>query len=173
MDVKGYYFTKRAATDVAPGGITVSKNPRLPEGLFSITEYSWGKLALWFLDNDLFTDDERCDAYNMYMSINAGKIFWAYYDHNIPKIACRIEIYTLIKECGASYVVSNYGFEKILKKETPTSKCCQSLDEAQLYLKNRRDDEVNRLRGIIDFLINGYLRIMTVPDKKHDGPIKV
>lgn len=53
------YFIKRAADGEIPGGITVSKSARLPDGDFQITEYVWGVGSLWFVDSDKFTSDER------------------------------------------------------------------------------------------------------------------
>lgn len=58
-----FYFFPREPYQGNPGGITVSKNPELPEGDFQITEYSWGRRSLWFIDGDRFTGRERAMAY--------------------------------------------------------------------------------------------------------------
>lgn len=55
----GFYVHDRIATDDCPAGFTVSRRAELPAGDFGITEYSWGDMALWFLDADEFTADER------------------------------------------------------------------------------------------------------------------
>ena len=59
------FFHPRAADGETPGGITVSKSRRLPAGDFGITEYIWGPIALWFVDSDRFTADERQAAYEL------------------------------------------------------------------------------------------------------------
>ena len=59
------FFYPRAADGKKPGGITVSKTPALPEGDFGLTEYIWGPSALWFVDSDRFTADERQAAYEL------------------------------------------------------------------------------------------------------------
>ena len=41
-NMKVFHFFEREATKMVPAGVTVSKNAKLPEGDFRITEYSWG-----------------------------------------------------------------------------------------------------------------------------------
>ena len=60
--MKAYFFF-RERTIEAPAGWTVSRRQKLPEGEFGITEYKWGKIALWFVDRDNFTSDEREAVY--------------------------------------------------------------------------------------------------------------
>jgi len=67
------FLHERLATDGCPSGITISKKPFLPEGDFSITEYSWGDCKLWFVDADNFTADERQAAYLSY--ITGGAVY--------------------------------------------------------------------------------------------------
>lgn len=64
----GFYFFDRAEDGTNPAGVTVSKRDPLPEGDFGITEYMWGDVALWFVDEDNFTDNERQLAYMAYMT---------------------------------------------------------------------------------------------------------
>lgn len=56
--MKAYYY-ERSETSEVPAGITVSKQPKLPDGDFVITEYCWGETSLWFIESDEFTADER------------------------------------------------------------------------------------------------------------------
>lgn len=60
------HFFNRAGSYGRPAGITVSKRHELPSGEFGITEYTWGNVSLWFVDDDHFTADERQFAYNIY-----------------------------------------------------------------------------------------------------------
>lgn len=53
------HFFERSETDDCEAGWTVSKKPELPVGDFSITEYSWPGVSLWFVDADKFNADER------------------------------------------------------------------------------------------------------------------
>ena len=59
MSKSTYFFLR---TD--PPGITVSKSNTLPEGDFTITEYTWEGHSLWFIDKDNFTEDERENAFS-------------------------------------------------------------------------------------------------------------
>lgn len=61
--MKKVYFFERIETPIHPAGITVTKKPDLPKGNFRITEYCWGSVALWFVDDDNFNSDERQAAY--------------------------------------------------------------------------------------------------------------
>jgi hypothetical protein len=63
----GFYFHERRTDGEDPAGLTVSKRATLPEGDFMITEYCWGAMALWFVDSDNFTADERQSAYEAFM----------------------------------------------------------------------------------------------------------
>ena len=58
-----FYFFEREVTEDCEAGFTVSKKADLPEGDFSITEYSWHYNKLWFVDKDEFTANERQAAY--------------------------------------------------------------------------------------------------------------
>lgn len=64
-----FYCYPRMATGNSPSGITISKCRPLPSGDFGITEYSWGSLSLWFVDDDEFTADERQIAYMAYVTL--------------------------------------------------------------------------------------------------------
>lgn len=66
-------FFERLTEPEAPGGITVSKRSELPSGDFQITEYYWGEASLWFIDDDQFTDDERQESYELWVSIGIAK----------------------------------------------------------------------------------------------------
>ena len=59
----GVYFYPRKAYRGDPAGITVSKRSMLPDGEFGITEYAWGNVSLWFVNEDEFSADERQSAY--------------------------------------------------------------------------------------------------------------
>lgn len=59
QEIRGFWFHVRVADGDTPEGFTVSKRKRLPPGDFRITEYLWGEFALWFVDADNFTEDER------------------------------------------------------------------------------------------------------------------
>lgn len=54
------------------GGVTVSKKPKLPEGDFYTTEYTWHGsgifCVLWFVKDDKFTAAEREAAKDAYMA---------------------------------------------------------------------------------------------------------
>lgn len=63
----GVWFHDRIAVRDAPAGITVSRNKKLPDGDFGLTEYHWGPVSLWFVDDDEFSADERQDAYRSYV----------------------------------------------------------------------------------------------------------
>lgn len=63
---RDYIFVRLANGD-DPGGCTVSKRSTLPAGDFQITEYSWGKDSLCFVDADNFTEAERQAAYIGYL----------------------------------------------------------------------------------------------------------
>ena len=54
-----FYFWSRCAEGDNPAGVTVSKRRRLPDGDFGLTEYKWGHQALWFVDADRFTANQR------------------------------------------------------------------------------------------------------------------
>ena len=69
--MRNYYFFHRHEDDDNPAGITVSKRPQLPAGEFDLTEWKWGPVVLWFLDDDKFTANERQEAYCKH----AGKAF--------------------------------------------------------------------------------------------------
>ena len=69
-----FNFVKRRAGGDVPAGVTVSKRFALPDGDFTITEYSWGKLTLWFVDSDEFTADERKAAVRAYRAIQKGEL---------------------------------------------------------------------------------------------------
>lgn len=56
-------FIPRQRDGDNPGGLTVSKNVRLPEGEFQLDSYKWGSVTLWFVHDDNFTADERQQAY--------------------------------------------------------------------------------------------------------------
>lgn len=63
--MKFFYFD-RDERPGKPAGVTVSKHPTLPDGDFRITEYKWPRAfgypryaALWFVEADRFTADER------------------------------------------------------------------------------------------------------------------
>ena len=63
--VKFHYFERQVEGD-KPAGVTVSKNEKLPEGDFGITEYtwtSWSPTSFWFGDVDDFSEDERQKGY--------------------------------------------------------------------------------------------------------------
>lgn len=60
------FFHERGETPICPAGTTVSKSESLPEGDFSITEYRWGYIRLWFVDADKFTARQRNKAYLAY-----------------------------------------------------------------------------------------------------------
>lgn len=60
--MNAYFFERLAAPD-APGGITVSKQHKLPDGYFAIEEFTWGSVSLWFVAEDHFTADERQAAF--------------------------------------------------------------------------------------------------------------
>lgn len=65
--MQGAWFHYRAAAGPdEPAGITVSKKRNLPEGDFRITEYIWGAVTLWFVNDDKFTPDERQAAYEAF-----------------------------------------------------------------------------------------------------------
>lgn len=70
-----HFFDRSANGPDQPAGVTVSKRP-LPDGDFGITEYLFGDVSLWFLDDDNFTESERQHAYRHYLanSINRGNI---------------------------------------------------------------------------------------------------
>lgn len=63
----GFYFHTRVAHGDTPAGTTVSKRPLPKVGDFGITEWSWGELSLWFVDDDKFTADQRQAAYESFM----------------------------------------------------------------------------------------------------------
>ena len=67
MREAGYYFWPRKAHKGDPAGVTVTKRAELPNGDFGITEYSWGAVDLWFLDDDEFTAAERQEAYESFL----------------------------------------------------------------------------------------------------------
>ena len=58
-----FWFHPRIADGDIPAGITVSRQAKLPEDEFLVTEYRWGDVALWFVDDDEFTADERQAAF--------------------------------------------------------------------------------------------------------------
>ena len=62
-ELKMVYFFDRVGTVGHPAGMTISKQSKLPDGDFRITEYCWGAVSLWFIDADEFTADERQAAY--------------------------------------------------------------------------------------------------------------
>jgi len=65
----GVYFYPRQAHGENPAGITVSKRDALPAGEFGITEYLWGGVTLWFVDQDECTADERQSAYYAFLEM--------------------------------------------------------------------------------------------------------
>lgn len=67
---KVYVFPREADAET-PAGLTISKNPELPKGLFELDEYHWevGDITLWFLAQDEFTADEREFAYRKALTI--------------------------------------------------------------------------------------------------------
>lgn len=71
-----YYFFPRNACGDAPAGVTVSKKKSLPRGDFNISGWTWkGRghcIALWFVDDDNFTEDEREIAKKKYMRLVIG-----------------------------------------------------------------------------------------------------
>ena len=63
-----HFFPRDEDGPEHPGGVTVSKHSTLPaRDDFRITEYTWGSVALWFVDADKFTADERQAAYESFM----------------------------------------------------------------------------------------------------------
>ena len=64
--MSGYYFFPRLADGDNPAGVTVSKTKALPAGEFSLSEYIWGPIHLWFIDAQNFTEDERQAAYHAF-----------------------------------------------------------------------------------------------------------
>jgi len=64
-----YYFFARQAKGNAPAGFTVSKHGKLPPGAFYLTQYTWGSVSLWFVDDDCFTADERQKAVEQFMGV--------------------------------------------------------------------------------------------------------
>lgn len=74
----GFHLHDRAANHEAgdPGGETVSKNAKLPEGDFGITEFIWPDMNLWFVDEDEFTEDEREEVHDMLLECEPGGKFW-------------------------------------------------------------------------------------------------
>jgi hypothetical protein len=60
------WFHQRLADGETPAGCTVSRQEKLPDGDFRITEYEWPLATLWFVDSDKFTSDERQAAYVAY-----------------------------------------------------------------------------------------------------------
>lgn len=68
----GFHFFDRVE-DGKPAGVTVSKNPELPEGDFKIDEYIWPKTntSLWFVVDDDFSEDERQSAYSFFVSFES------------------------------------------------------------------------------------------------------
>lgn len=58
-----FHFHQRTAASNCPAGFTVSRSQELPKGDFRITEYLWGRTALWFVDQDKFTANDRCYCY--------------------------------------------------------------------------------------------------------------
>ncbi len=63
MRLISFTFHVREPVGDVPGGLTVSRHGKLPEGDFGITEFQWGSFVLWFVDDDNFTDDERQECY--------------------------------------------------------------------------------------------------------------
>lgn len=62
------YFHTRLATPTAPAGITVSRHKRLPGGCdFTITEYTWGAVSLWFVESECWNADDRQAAHDAYI----------------------------------------------------------------------------------------------------------
>ena len=53
------YFFERQGDAITEAGMTVSKNPALPDGDFQIDEFTWPDATLWFVASDKFTADER------------------------------------------------------------------------------------------------------------------
>lgn len=62
-DRRRVWFHDRVADGANPAGITVSRNEQLPGGDFGLTEYCWGPVSLWFVDDDGFDADSRECAY--------------------------------------------------------------------------------------------------------------
>ena len=62
-------FIPRMPDGDSPGGLTVSKNIRLPDGEFQLNSFTWatadGPVRLWFVAVDNFTADEREAAYQV------------------------------------------------------------------------------------------------------------
>lgn len=46
-----------------PGGMTVSKTPTLPPGVFGLNEFMWPDMTLWFITEHEFTEAERHAAH--------------------------------------------------------------------------------------------------------------
>lgn len=67
-----FYFHFRQQYGDAPAGYTVTKQAKLPDGDFVITEYTWHDssryLTLWFMDSDEFTEDERNVAAEQFLN---------------------------------------------------------------------------------------------------------
>ena len=59
-------FYSRAASGDCPAGWTVTRCESLPVGDFTITEYKWDTISLWFVDSDGFTADEREAMYERF-----------------------------------------------------------------------------------------------------------
>ena len=70
--MRNLIFTPRMPCGAVPGGMTVHKTPLPKQGDFTITEYLWGETALWFVDADDFSDDERQEAYETFLRMKAA-----------------------------------------------------------------------------------------------------
>lgn len=55
MSISSFYVFNKLD---CPAGLTISKKAELPEE-FLCTEYIWGEISLWFVDEDQFTAEER------------------------------------------------------------------------------------------------------------------
>ena len=49
-------------------GITVSKSELSRSAKLQITEYVWGHISLWFVDDDKFTENERQGCFEAFMT---------------------------------------------------------------------------------------------------------
>ena len=67
-----FTFTRRLPQGDVPGGFTVHKTALPTSGDFTIQEYIWGDLALWFVEDDEFSDDERQEAYELFLRLRIG-----------------------------------------------------------------------------------------------------